>query len=296
MPGTYLLTYSVTGDDGTVEAVTRRLHVYQAVYLTAAFSLYTGIDNGTHAEQLATDLLNATSEASVEGARQLLSNLTGELAARIEPSDVSFIEAQAYAVSESSWSLNATARLYLYNPSAVHKKDVDMFSSKLTAYTAATAPGQRRLAALGLGDHISERSEGSAAESVIMRNSRTLEFDRIHHLPNNKEAGTLDYHVSQIHCRLLGLQQAMQQSSNCSVVQEGGSSDCLITSASGETAGGGRQLLQANGNTLDALITDLQTSMMNDLGATDTSTTELTPQQIDMLQVRLRYAFHLHQA
>lgn len=292
MPGSYLLTYSVTDDEGLTHSVPRHLYVYQAVYLSATFKLYTGITNGTVAQDIVDSVQNISTPQYAAAADWLHSNLTSDLADRMEPTDISFAAAETSQASVGSWDVSVTARLYLYQPSSVHKKDIDVFEQSLAATDSVAAAQRRMLAAetaegvvgvtahqQGGVSHLSPLTSFTEAPGTASSTPRQL--------LSSSQISPLSSSIQRLH-KSVGqlLQRALANPASCLVQQEGGVGVCVkATAGSGAAHVSRRRLLQTGNNTLDALISALQDTMVNSMGASGTNTTELTTQQVDVLQV-----------
>jgi hypothetical protein len=137
LPGKYILTYSITNDDGATATATRAVIVYSAGQLSLQLPLYENLNNNNAASQTVQALSNASSVEAAAAANSIARRLSPNSASGlgVQASDVSILQAQLVQLGPSIYSVQVDAQVYVYYPSSVHRGDIthQAAASKLTA-------------------------------------------------------------------------------------------------------------------------------------------------------------------
>eukprot|EP00879_Flechtneria_rotunda_P033240 GHRR01036794.1.p1 GENE.GHRR01036794.1~~GHRR01036794.1.p1 ORF type:complete len:1082 (+),score=385.26 GHRR01036794.1:389-3247(+) len=142
LPGKYILTYSVTNDDGITVTAEHTLIVYRAGSISASFVACKDLTSQQSASSLAANLLHTSSQPYADLVAMLKANF-GDVGAQLEASDVVVTKAQSVQVAASNYSVVVNATIYVYMPAGLHKKDVAS-----AAQPVLDSGGRRHLLAL----------------------------------------------------------------------------------------------------------------------------------------------------
>lgn len=291
MPGSYTVTYSVTNSDGATASADRQVAVYQAASISAAFTLYKDVANTTAAQQIASGLLNSTSQEFADGVNLVLNALPADVATALEPTDVTFHTANVTQQAVNGYSVDVTVSIYVYSPSGVHKKDLDSFDAAVAAAAAAantttgsSTTARRRLLQTGRAAGSSKplavlhsappapAVDGSASQELALPATGGLTAVKSSNALTRAVATGTD-HVKQF----LRMLQQQADKGSCSAATG------ICGPSAGATAHRRRLLQAASG--VDAMLASLNTSLVNNMGASGTSSQALTQQDIDLLAV-----------
>jgi hypothetical protein len=143
MPGLYTLTYSVVSNGGYTVTASRQLYVYQAATITASLAAYSGLSSQSEADGLAAGLRNTSMPSYTTGVENIISKL-GSVASQLEPGDVELTAPTTVQHGPQNYSVQVTAKVYMYLPKGVHRLAVAAFAKSLVANPGGRVRGAQR--------------------------------------------------------------------------------------------------------------------------------------------------------
>jgi hypothetical protein len=278
MPGLYTLTYSVVNDGSFTVAATRQLYVYQAATITASLAAYSSLSTQSQADELVAGLRNTSLPSYTTGVGNIIGKL-GSLASQLEPGDVELATPTTMQHGPQNYSVQVTAKVYLYLPKGVHRLAVAAFTKSLVASSGRHfRQAQRQLMATEPTTHgHMHRAPNVGAVQPLPRGARISST----HSP-------VAVALLTVYQSLDLLERLMDAQTDCHPGHPGGSCPASAPTSrdlplAGVSNGVARKLQQSSqGSTsMASLLADLGT----ELGAGFT-TQALTVQSVDLLTVR----------
>lgn len=143
MPGLYTLTYSVVNDGGFTATASRQLYVYQAAAITASLAASSGLSTQSQADELVAGLRNTSLPSHTTGVKNIISKL-GSLASQLEPGDVELTAPATVQHGPQNYSVQVTAKVYVYLPKGVYRLAIVAFTKSLVATSGRQFRGPQR--------------------------------------------------------------------------------------------------------------------------------------------------------